>query len=278
MGFRAGLWRLGDFGWGWVWVWAVTSFARDRIIHNEKQIGARALLDSGAEGLYCNTKFIQKHQLPLEPLTMPVYPRNVDGSLNKEGAIHHAAILRMEMGDKHQELAECLVTDIGDNDLLLGTDWLRVHNPSINRSTNHLALDQCPPCCFKANNGTPCIAHLLPTFEWEPQIDDDLDRYGDSIEASQRLMAHLETFDPHICFLNDQELLLIARTTVPRLPKRSKFQPQKSPQNFASIPKSFPMRKPKDYPNTNPGIIPLISSQERRCKRPLYIDLPLKKR
>ena len=30
----------------------------------------------------------------------------------------------MEMGDERQELAECLVTDIGDNDLLLGTDWL----------------------------------------------------------------------------------------------------------------------------------------------------------
>ena len=112
-----------------------------RIIHNEKQIDARALLDSGAEGLYCNTKFIQKQQLPLEPLMTPVYPRNVDGSLNKEGSIRHAAILRMEMGDEHQELAECLVTDIGDNDLLLGTDWLRAHNPSINWSTNHLALD-----------------------------------------------------------------------------------------------------------------------------------------
>ena len=64
-----------------------------QIIHNKKQISARVLLDSGAEGLYCNTKFIQKHQLPLEPLTMPVYLRNVDGSLNKEGAIRHAAIL-----------------------------------------------------------------------------------------------------------------------------------------------------------------------------------------
>ena len=95
-----------------------------QIIHNEKQIGARVLLDSRAKGLYCNTKFIQKHQLPLEPLMAPVYPRNVDRSLNKEGAIRHPAILRMEMGNEHQELAECLVTDIGDNDLLLGTDWL----------------------------------------------------------------------------------------------------------------------------------------------------------
>ena len=29
MGFRAGPWGLGSFGWGWVWVWAVTSFAHD---------------------------------------------------------------------------------------------------------------------------------------------------------------------------------------------------------------------------------------------------------
>ena len=72
-----------------------------RIIYNEKQIDARALLDSGAEGLYCNTKFIQKHQLPLRTLDNPVHTRNVDGSPNKHGTIHHAAILRMEMGDNH---------------------------------------------------------------------------------------------------------------------------------------------------------------------------------
>ena len=95
-----------------------------RIIYNDKVIDARALLDSGAEGLYCNTKFIQKHQLPLEPLRNLVYPRNVDGSPNKNGAIRNAAILRMEMCDDHQERAECLVTDIGDHDVLLRTDWL----------------------------------------------------------------------------------------------------------------------------------------------------------
>ena len=228
-----------------------------RIIHNKKQINARVLLDSGAKGLYCNTKFIQKYQLPLEPLMTPVYPRNVDRSLNKEGAICHPAILWMKMGEEHQELAECLVMDIGDNNLLLGTDWLQVHNPSINWSTNHLALDQCPLHCFKANNGTPCITHLLPTFEWKPQIDNDLDKYSNSIKTSQCLMAHSEKFDPHIQILNDQELLLLARTTVSTsIAKVVKVSTTEIPPEFFQYSKVFsdaeaqrlPKHQPWDHP------------------------------
>jgi len=64
-----------------------------RIAYNRKEIDAEAVLDSRAEGVYCNTSFIKKHSLPTYDIELPVYPRNVDGTLNKQGAIHHAAIL-----------------------------------------------------------------------------------------------------------------------------------------------------------------------------------------
>jgi len=38
-----------------------------RIVYNGKEINAEAILDSGAEGVYCNTSFIKKHGLP--PMT-----------------------------------------------------------------------------------------------------------------------------------------------------------------------------------------------------------------
>jgi Aspartyl protease len=57
------------------------------------KIDAKALLDSGAEGVYINTNYVKKHQLPLRNLATPIYPRNVDGTPNKNGAIRHAAIL-----------------------------------------------------------------------------------------------------------------------------------------------------------------------------------------
>src|SRR5579863_5238304 len=72
-----------------------------RIVHNGTKIDATALLDSGAEGNYANTKFIEKHKIPVYDIEHLVYPRNVDGTLKQQGAIQHAAILRMEMADQH---------------------------------------------------------------------------------------------------------------------------------------------------------------------------------
>jgi hypothetical protein len=37
----------------------------------------------------------------------------------------------MEMGTKHCEDIEVAITNTGNHDLLLGTDWLKAHNPSI---------------------------------------------------------------------------------------------------------------------------------------------------
>jgi hypothetical protein len=62
---------------------------------------------------------------------MPIYPHNVDGTPNRNGAICHPAILQMEMGDDHREQVMFLVTDTGNHDILLGTDWLKAHNPNI---------------------------------------------------------------------------------------------------------------------------------------------------
>jgi len=64
-----------------------------QIAYNRKEIDAEAILDSGAEGVYCNTRFIKKYGLPTYDIELPVYPRNVDGTLNKQEAICHAAIL-----------------------------------------------------------------------------------------------------------------------------------------------------------------------------------------
>ena len=101
------------------------------IVSEEGKTDAKALLDSGAEGVYINAKYVEKHQLPLQDLKMPIYPRNIDGTPNRNGAILHAAILRMEMGDDHREQVMFLVTDTGNHDILLGMDWLKAHNPNI---------------------------------------------------------------------------------------------------------------------------------------------------
>jgi hypothetical protein len=64
-----------------------------QIVSKEGKTNAKALLDSGAEGTYINANYVKKHQLPLQDLRIPIYPRNIDGTPTKNSAICHAAIL-----------------------------------------------------------------------------------------------------------------------------------------------------------------------------------------
>ena len=102
-----------------------------QIVNNGRPIVSFAILDSGAEGVYHNKAFIEKHKIPTHPLETPVYAQNIDGTMNKQGIIYHAAILWMEMDTRHKEYIEMAITNTGNHDILLGTDWLKAHNPSI---------------------------------------------------------------------------------------------------------------------------------------------------
>jgi hypothetical protein len=47
----------------------------------------------------------------------------------------------MEMGTKHQENIEVTITNTGNHNLLLGTNWLKAYNPSIDWIRNKLLLN-----------------------------------------------------------------------------------------------------------------------------------------
>ena len=62
------------------------------------------------------------------PLTIPVY--NTDGTLNKNRSIKEFAMLQLAIND-HYEHIDLVVTKLGDIDLFLGYNWLKIHNLSI---------------------------------------------------------------------------------------------------------------------------------------------------
>jgi hypothetical protein len=167
-----------------------------RIVYNRKRINACRLLDSGAKGIFCNANFAKIHQFSQEPIESPIYPQNVDGTANKLGVICHAAILRMEMGEDYTEEAHLLITDTGNHDVLLGTSWLKVHNPSIDWVKNTIKFDRCPQLCFKHEhpNVEDCnVLQLLPTFLLEPEEDNGLlDYIYDDIDTTQSIMHHIK--------------------------------------------------------------------------------------
>ena len=58
-------------------------------IDMQEGITVEALLDSGATGLVMSSEFARKQGFKLKKLDRPMYVRNIDGSLNKEGPIEY---------------------------------------------------------------------------------------------------------------------------------------------------------------------------------------------
>ncbi|PIL27241.1 hypothetical protein GSI_10385 [Ganoderma sinense ZZ0214-1] len=52
----------------------------------------------------------------------------------------------MAIGD-HREKVVFVVTDIGDEDVIIGLDWLREHNPEVDWKRGLLRLSRCPEAC-----------------------------------------------------------------------------------------------------------------------------------
>jgi len=98
----------------------------------------------------------------------------------------------MEMGEEHKETTEMAVTNIGQHDILLGTDWFRAHNPQIDWAKNKLRLDRCPTSCYpNYPNETSHLAHLLLTEDLEAHYDNLFKSKYQGIDPTQCIIAHL---------------------------------------------------------------------------------------
>jgi hypothetical protein len=133
--------------------------------HTGKEISARALVDSGAEGMIINQDFAKKHDLTLRQLKKPLPVRNVDRSSNKSGAVLSTTIQTIRLwtpaNHYHEERSEFYVTAIGTHDIILGTDWLLAHNPEVNWTTSQLAFTCCPKTCTLSER--PLVVHPIIT-------------------------------------------------------------------------------------------------------------------
>jgi len=58
-------------------------------LDSHEGVTVKALLDSGATGLFAGRKFVEKHGFKMQKLDRPVNVRNVDGTKNNGGMITH---------------------------------------------------------------------------------------------------------------------------------------------------------------------------------------------
>jgi len=117
-------------------------------LESHKGVAVKALLDSGVTGLFMNTTFAKEKGFKIEKLKKPLLVRNVDGTVNAEGAIAHQVECNMFFKG-HVERARMDICNLGKIELILGMPWLAAHNPEIDWKKGEVKMTHCPPICRK---------------------------------------------------------------------------------------------------------------------------------
>jgi len=104
------------------------------------------LLDSGATELVMSLEFTRKQEFKLKRLERPMYVRNVNGSLNKEGPIEHTVEVNIYY-QGHWERIDVIREQKWT--VILGMLWLAYHNPEIDWKTGEVKIMRCPEECGK---------------------------------------------------------------------------------------------------------------------------------
>ena len=98
-----------------------------------------------------NHSFAQHHNLILRTLCSPLNVRNVDSSLNRSGPICFTTIQTLRISTHndqyHQERSEFYITSLATHDIIVGTDWLKAHNPELNWMNSQITFSCCPTSC-----------------------------------------------------------------------------------------------------------------------------------
>ena len=89
----------------------------------------KALVDSSATNNFIHPAFAKRLGLSMTPLDKPKRIYNIDNTSNKAGSITHSLELKVTTKGI-DKVMRFLVTDIGNEDLLLGYPWLATFEPA----------------------------------------------------------------------------------------------------------------------------------------------------
>lgn len=126
-------------------------------MHKEAQIAA--MIDSGASTLFINQQLVENLKIQTRKLENPIPLFNIDGTKNKAGQIMEVAPLRLTIGNV-TEYWEFVVTKLGPENLILGIEWLRKMNPSIDWTNRTV--------CMSSEWTPPKAPHKQPEPEEYP--------------------------------------------------------------------------------------------------------------
>jgi len=113
-------------------------------LESYKGIAVKALLDSGVTGLFIDMTFAREKGFKMEKLKKPLLVRNVDGTVNAEGAIMYQVECNMFFKE-HMKRMRMDVCNLGKTEVILEMLWLAAHNPEIDWDKEEVEMTYCPP-------------------------------------------------------------------------------------------------------------------------------------
>jgi len=117
-------------------------------LESHKGVAVKALLDSGATGLFMDMTFAREKGFRMERMKKPLLVKNVDRTVNVGGAITHQVECNMFFKG-HVERVRIDVCNLGKTEVILGMLWLAAHNPEIDWEKGEVKMTRCPPICGK---------------------------------------------------------------------------------------------------------------------------------
>ena len=108
-----------------------------------KGITIKALLHSGATGMFMDQRMAVRHGFRLQKLERPIVVKNINGTNNSAGSITHQVEVNVYYKN-HVERIRIDVCNLGRTDIILGMPWLQAHNPEINWKTEEVKMTMCP--------------------------------------------------------------------------------------------------------------------------------------
>jgi transposase InsO family protein len=131
-----------------------------------------ALIDCGATSNFVNQAFVHAHHLPVEQKKYPVPVHVVDGRPIISGDVNYHSKVDLIIGP-HQETIQLDVTNLGNHSVILGTPWLRLHNPRIDWKRNHLEFfsSYCGKSCISSPPIVPALPLVPHILEPSPLVD-----------------------------------------------------------------------------------------------------------
>ena len=106
-----------------------------------KDISTYAFIDCGATGSHISDAFVKRHSLPKKAKTASVPIYTIDDRPLSSGLLTHDVISKIRIRD-HSEIASLGICSM-PYPVLLGLDWLKLHNPAMDWARGQLSLSCC---------------------------------------------------------------------------------------------------------------------------------------